>query len=74
MRYAQLQAILEAERTLDPKLKRTSSWRNELGISHTTYLRMMKDLKMRPYNKITVMIFKHNVCLLFDFVSIKVKL
>ena len=56
--YGQIVAILDEEKDMDPKLnpKRTSSWRNPLGISHSTYLRMMQDLKMCPYNKVTVKI------------------
>ena len=50
--YGLLMALIEKERTQDPRLKRMTSWRNDLpNVSHTTMLRMLNVLNMHPYSK-----------------------
>ena len=50
--YGLLMALVEKERTQDPKLKRMTSWRNDLpNVSHTTVLRMFDVLNMHPFAK-----------------------
>ena len=50
--YGLLMALIEKERTQDPRLKRMTSWRNDLpNVSHTTVLRMFDVLNMHPFSK-----------------------
>ena len=49
--YAVLMARAELERHWDPSIKRMTSRHNPFNLAHTTYLKIMNELKMHPYTK-----------------------